>query len=114
MSVSNKTRKVVVTGISMISPLGANKVANWNSVIKSSGNAIVRITDPAITSISNCKIGGVLTKDVFDPSEYPTSLKFRTSSLAAALAEQALQDSAMNMESMSEAELRRTGIVISN
>ena len=87
VSINQQSRKVVVTGISMISPLGVGKMANWNSVIKNSGNAIVKVTTPSITSISNCKIGGVLTKDVFDPSEHPTSFNSRTSSLAAALAE---------------------------
>ena len=56
----------------------------------------------------------MLAENVFNPSEYPTSINFRTSSLAAALADQTLQDAAMSMESMSEAELRRTGIIISN
>lgn len=99
----------------MVSPLAAGKQANWQAVAKHNTSGIVRLSDyPEITAISNCKIGGVLTRAIFDPNDYPTSIDFRTSSLASALASQTLEDAALSMESMSEADKRRTGIVISN
>ena len=78
------SRKVLVTGISMISPLGVGKTANWNSVLNK-GNAIRKLQGTEFTDI-DCKIGGMLTTDVFDPADHPTSFGFRASSLAAALA----------------------------
>ena len=76
---------MLVTGLGMISPLGVGKTANWSSVL-AGGNSIVKL-DESIVGNSECKIGGQLKKSVFDPDQYATSFKFRTSSLAAALAE---------------------------
>ena len=80
----SNSRKVLVTGIGMISPLGVGKRANWHSVL-AGGNSIIKL-DETLVANSDCKIGGKLDTAVFDPDDYPTSFKHRTSSLAAALA----------------------------
>ena len=74
--------KVLVTGIGMISPLGNGKVANWNAVL-AGNHGIQKIPELK----SECKIGGPIPQSVFNPDDYPTSLKSPIYSLSAAIME---------------------------
>ena len=62
----------------------------------------------------NCRIGGPLEKNIFDPVNHPTSFKFRASSLAAYLAKEAISDSGIDMVVLTEEQRRSTGVLISN
>ena len=84
--------KVLVTGIGMISPLGNGKVANWEAVLAGT-NAIQKI--PGLSS--ECKIGGSLPKTIFNPDDYPTSLKSPIYSLSAAIMEQTIMDANLQL-----------------
>ena len=68
----------------MISPLGSTTQANWSSVM-ANGCAIRKLDSEEFADI-DCKIGGKLTTEMFDPADYPTSFGYRINSLAAALA----------------------------
>ena len=77
------------------------------------GNAIRKLEGSEFENI-DCKIGGPLSTDVFDPADYPTSLGYRINSLASALASMTLTDSQLNFKALTESDLRRTGILIAN
>lgn len=75
---------MLVTGLGMISPLGASSAMNWEAV-KQNKCAIKTLSEHQFAHI-DCKIGGPLTTEVFNPNDYKTSFNFRTASLANALA----------------------------
>lgn len=85
----------------MISGLGRSASANWNSIL-SNGCTITKLTDPEFANV-DCKVGGPLPLSVFNPEDHPTSFKFRTSSLAAALASDCIRDSGINLVGMTDA-----------
>ena len=99
----------------MSSSLGSTKEANWAAVLanKCAIKSLVASDKPDYKSF-NCQIGGPMGTDVFNPADHPTSFKFRTSSLAAYLAKEAIYDSGMDLSILSEAERRKTGVLISS
>lgn len=96
----------------MISALGRTTSANWASVL-ANGCAITKLMEPEFADI-DCKVGGPIPINVFNPDEHPTSWKFRTSSLAAALAKDCIEDSGIDLASLTEAQLRRSGVLVSS
>ena len=68
----------------MISPLGVGKQANWKAVL--AGDCAIKKLEGTEFKDIDCKIGGLLSTDMFNPADYPTSMDYRIYSLAAALA----------------------------
>ena len=104
--------RVLVTGMSMISGLGRSTATNWASVL-ANRCTITKLDGPEFDGL-DCRIGGPLPLSLFNPDDHPTSFKFRGSSLAAALASDCIQDSGIDLGGLTEAQLRRFGVVVSN
>jgi 3-oxoacyl-[acyl-carrier-protein] synthase II len=103
------SRRVVITGLGMVSPLGLGVDANWKAMLEGK-NGIVRISkfDPAAFS---SQIAGEVPG--FDPLQYMDKKESRKMDpfiqYAVVAAEQAVDDSAIKMEVL---EGDRTGVYV--
>lgn len=105
------SRRVVVTGLGMVSPIGQDVASSWESAI--SGKSGIKNIESFDASSMACKIAGEIS-DKFDPSKYvePKDVKkmdlFIQYGYAAAL--EAVEDSGWKPED--EMSKRRTGVLI--
>lgn len=110
MSLQSRNRRVVITGIGVISPIGIGKQAFWES-LQAGRSGIVPITAFDTTDFTT-KFAGEIQN--FDPSQFiePKRLKRmdRTSQLAVACAKMAVQDAGLNFRENGARE--RTGVII--
>lgn len=105
-------RKVVVTGMGMVCPLGLNIKETWQNILASkSGIKPIKYFD---TERFNVKIAGSLPEN-FDPTLYVEPKEVRRMDLfiqyGLAAAHQAIQDSGL-MEHKTDQLLERTGVMI--
>lgn len=109
-------RRVVVTGIGMVTPLGANAPMSWSALLNSSCG-IVNITK-FDTSNYQCKIAGEVKwgegKEEFNPLNYVEERDLKKMDpfilYAIAAAEEAIKDS--RWIATSEEQKQRTGVLI--
>ncbi len=114
-------RRVVVTGIGMVSPLGLSAGTTWQRLLESkSGIGVINRFD---VSDLPCKIAGTVNKagetpsasaDVFDPAQWLEHKEIKKVDyfimLAMAAAQQAVEDAGWKAES--EEQKERTGVLI--
>jgi 3-oxoacyl-[acyl-carrier-protein] synthase II len=104
-------RRVVITGMGAITPIGLTVDEFWNSLIegKSGCANITRFDTSKLNTHFACEVKG------FDPQEYLDRKAARRMDLfaqyAMASAQQALNDSNLNPEEMSDDEKDRTGVL---
>jgi 3-oxoacyl-[acyl-carrier-protein] synthase II len=107
---NGKNRRVVITGIGVVSPIGSGKVAFWDSLSK--GKSGISPISSFDTSAFTTKFGGEI-KD-FDPSAHilPKKLKRmdRTTQLAVVTSKMAVEDAGLNLQEDGYRE--RTGVII--
>lgn len=109
---SLKKRRVVVTGLGVISPIGIGKQAFWKSLREGrSGISPITAFD---TSEFTTRFAGEIRD--FDPAQFihPKRLKRmdRTSQMAVACAKMAVEDAKLDFSSMTEASRQKTGVII--
>jgi len=107
---NGQNRRVVITGIGVISPIGSGKAAFWDSLSK--GKSGISPISSFDTSAFTTKFGGEI-KD-FDPSAHilPKKLKRmdRTTQLAVVASKMAVEDAGLNFQEDGYRE--RTGVII--
>ena len=108
---NNSTRRVVITGMGVLSPLGQSVDEYWGSLVRGeSGIGPMTIYDPTDYP---CRIAGEVWG--FDPGQYINPKEARRmarfSQLAVAAAGLATEDAGLNL---SEEEPERLGVVIGN
>ena len=108
---NNRTRRVVITGMGVLSPLGQSVDEYWGSLVRGeSGIGPMTIYDPTDYP---CRIAGEVWG--FDPGQYINPKEARRmarfSQLAVAAAGLATEDAGLNL---SEEEPERLGVVIGN
>ena len=109
MSAAHGSRRVLVTGIGMVSPLGQGTTENWQAVV-GGAHCIKKVPEFS----TNCKVAGRLTTDVFNPEDHPTSFNEPIYSLGSAIIAQTLKDAAWKENQLNERELRETGVLVAN
>ena len=109
MSVAHGSRRVLVTGIGMVSPLGQGTTENWKAVVDGA-HCITKVPEFS----TNCKLAGRLTTRIFNPEDHLTSLNEPIYSLGSAIIAQTLRDAAWKEAQLNERELRKTGILVAN
>ena len=91
-------RRVVVTGLSAITPIGIGKEAFWNSLME--GKSGIGLITQFDTTDFNCKIAGEVKG--FDFADYGDKKEGkrmdRVTQFAVACAKMAVQDSALDLE----------------
>lgn len=109
-SFSSKVRRVVITGIGLVTPLGLNVRSTWDSII--SGKSGVRTISNIDTSKLLCKIAG--TVEDFDSAKYfgPNAERKMDKfiRLGVIAASEAIDDSGWKPDD--EEDLFRTGVMI--
>jgi len=105
-------RRVVITGIGVISPNGIGKVNAWRGM--SEGKSAVRLVDGFDVSLFNTKIAAEVRD--FDPFQFGLTHEEvvrmdRYVQFAVVAADMALQDSALNL---SRVNLERVGVCLAN
>lgn len=110
MSTPSKKRRVVVTGLGVISPIGLGKEAFWEA-LKAGRSGISLITAFDASAFTTRFAGEI--RD-FDPSKFIDLKRLkrmdRTSQLAVACAKMAVQDAGLNFQLNGARE--RTGVII--
>jgi len=104
-------RRVLVSGIGMVTPIGHDTPTTWNAVLQGK-HGITSISHLPEFEGVNCQVAGPLQG--FDFDKHPTSFNSKIYSLAMAISEQALRDADLDCHMLTEFEKRRTGIVIAN
>jgi 3-oxoacyl-[acyl-carrier-protein] synthase II len=109
--ISNNHRRVVVTGMGVITPLGNTVDEMWQRALQSeSGITEMTITDP---SAYPCKVAGQVNE--FDPTNWmdrkDSRRMARFSQFAIAASKQALDDANLNLEQIDRS---RIGTIIGN
>ncbi len=109
-------RRVVVTGIGLITPLGNGKDENWKNLI--AGKSGIKNIDRFDTEDYNCKIAGIIPRgtgegefneeDIVDSKERRRMDEFIVYGLAAA--KEAVEDSGWKPET--EEDKERTGVMV--
>jgi len=105
MQKTKQAKRVVATGMSMITPLGRTVQQNWESLLASK-SAIRYLSDMH----GKCRIGGRMPD--YDLPE--TSMKSKIHSLAKALAVDLFEDAEFNPRSLTDREKWRTGCLLAN
>lgn len=104
-------RRVVVTGIGLVTPLGMNATSTWEGIINCR-SGIQKITG-FNTNLLSCKIAGLISKD-FNPEDYIEPRDVRKMDLfiqfGIAAAVQAVDDS--GWKPSSEHDRDRTGVIL--
>jgi 3-oxoacyl-[acyl-carrier-protein] synthase II len=107
-----KIRRVVVTGIGCISPLGSNVKSSWDALI-SKKSGITKITKFNVDLLQS-KIAGSIKKDDFMPDIFIDARKLRTMDLfmqyGIIAATEAIEDSGWHPKD--ELSLDKTGVVL--
>ena len=104
-------RRVVVTGIGAVTPIGLTVEEFWNSMMesKSGSDFITHFDTSRVETKFACELKG------FDPANYMDKKNARRldlfSQYALAAAKMALEDSGLNTESMSIEEKETTGVI---
>jgi 3-oxoacyl-[acyl-carrier-protein] synthase II len=110
VSLQSRPRRVVITGIGVISPIGIGKPAFWSS-LQAGRSGIVPITAFDTTEFTT-KFAGEIQN--FDPSQFIDVKRLkrmdRTSQLAVACAKMAAEDAGLNFRDNGARE--RTGVII--
>jgi 3-oxoacyl-[acyl-carrier-protein] synthase II len=105
-------KRVVVTGLGVVSPLGVGLKHNWTNVIAGK-SGIVALDEPEYGSLPS-KVAGKVAKDCWDPSLYLDGPSIKRTPLfaqyAVAAAKQALDDA--NWHPTEECDLLRTGVAV--
>src|SRR5690242_16123369 len=114
-------RRVVVTGIGMLSPLGLSVGTTWQRLLE--GKSGIGVINRFDVSDLPCKIAGTVNKagetpstgyEVFDPAQWLEHKEIKKVDyfimLAVAAAQQAVEDSGWKAES--EEQKERTGVLI--
>ena len=105
MQKTKQAKRVVATGMSMITPLGRTVQQNWESILASK-SAIRYLSDMH----GKCRIGGRMPD--YDLPE--TSMNSKIHSLAKALAVDLFEDAQFNPRSLTDKEKWRTGCLLAN
>jgi len=108
----NNDRRVVITGLGAITPLGSDVETFWSNL--KNGVSGIRAIDAFDTSAYDCKIGGQVRD--FDPKLFFKSPKEvrrtdRFTQLAMAAAKMALEDSGIDVENLERRD--RFGVIVS-
>lgn len=110
MSLQSRNRRVVITGLGVISPIGIGKQAFWSS-LQAGRSGIVPITAFDTTEFTT-KFAGEIQN--FDPAQFLDAKRLkrmdRTSQLAVACAKMAAEDAGLNFRENGARE--RTGVII--
>ncbi len=99
-------RRVVITGMGLLSPLGPTLNDNWNALTK--GTSAIDFISSLECSSLKVKIAGELPH--FNPESLPTKKKYiklmnRDAQLAVAATSLALEDSQLNREEIDPSEI---------
>lgn len=105
------TKRVVVTGMGAVSPLGLNADETWsNAVAGVSGVAPITLFDPSELLVKiACEVKGFAPEDFMDPKEARRRDRFEQ--LAAVATQEALESSGLEI---TEANAPRVGVIISS
>jgi 3-oxoacyl-[acyl-carrier-protein] synthase II len=110
VSIQSRPRRVVITGIGVISPIGIGKQPFWSS-LQAGRSGIVPITAFDTTDFTT-KFAGEIQN--FDPAQFLDAKRLkrmdRTSQLAVACAKMAAEDAGLNFRDNGARE--RTGVII--
>jgi 3-oxoacyl-[acyl-carrier-protein] synthase II len=107
-----KTPRIAITGIGMISPLGVSFPDNWENLLKGiSGIDTIRKFD---TSDCLTRIGGQLPASFYELEKknfnrHSFKQTLRTTRIASLISKEAVQDSGLNLKTM---DLKRCGVVL--
>ena len=107
-----KPRRVVITGLGCVAPIGIGRTAFWNALIK--GESGVRRIESFDVSDSPVKIAAEVRDFDWEAQLNPKDRKHvpRTVPLALAAAREALEDAALSPNDFSLAERRAFGVVL--
>ncbi|HAF15350.1 MAG TPA: beta-ketoacyl synthase [Blastocatellia bacterium] len=107
-----KPRRVVITGLGCVTPIGIGRTAFWNALIK--GESGVRRIESFDVSDSPVKIAAEVRDFDWEAQLNPKDRKHvpRTVPLALAAAREALEDAALSPNDFSLAERRAFGVVL--
>src|ERR1035437_7933794 len=106
-----KVRRVVVTGLGALTPLGNNVPDTWNGLINgvSGANTITRFDASKFKTQFACELKGFDASKYFDRKEARKYDPYAQYGLAAT--EEAVRDSGINLETV---DLDRVGVIFSS
>jgi 3-oxoacyl-[acyl-carrier-protein] synthase II len=107
-----RPRRVVITGMGCVTPIGIGREAFWNALIE--GQSGVRRIEAFDVSDSPVKIAAAVPNFDWEAQLHPKDRKHvpRTVPLALAAAREALQDAGLNPEDLSLDQRRAFGVVL--
>ena len=105
-------RRVVVTGLSSINPLGVNIKQSWNNILAGK-TGIKRITDDWIKTLK-CQLGAPLP-ETFHEEEFKVKMNDqRIFGLVNALAQQLFDDAGLDPTNMSRVNRKKFGVSLAS
>ena len=108
---SNQGRRVVITGLGAVSPIGPDLTTSWNNLLRGKSGIVSLEGDEEFKNLKS-QVGGRLHKDYVEEDHHTSFSNARIFSLAHAAFKQAFKDSGKKIETDQEA--YRSGIIIGN